>query len=62
VAGEGKVAREKRGELRQSRDREGVQHDPDLHVSADRTRYDMSEATAERALDLTFRSPRDTWQ
>jgi len=26
-------------------------------VSADRTRYDMSEETARRALDLTFRSP-----
>ena len=26
-------------------------------VSADRTRYDMSEATAARALDLVFRSP-----
>lgn len=26
-------------------------------VSADRPRYDMSEATAERALDLAFRSP-----
>src|SRR4051794_28466981 len=26
-------------------------------VSADRTRYDMTEATARRALDLAFRSP-----